>query len=287
MKKILVLTDLGPQADELAKSAVALSASLDVNLILFNTFISQPILSEYGGSPWSVEELLWADEGKEKLAFIKEEMAPVIAALPAVLHHPSVECQQGLGSLTGQVNELLHKETIELIMMGTRQGSAWDHLLMGSDTMAVINQADRPVIVLPPGRSLEQIKKVTIATDYDDADLNAVHYLTRLGRIFDFKIDIVHVKLWGEQTMPEATRLAFERHVAKFNFPDISYLTVGGKDLVNRLNALCAENGSDLLVLVHDRHSLLSRLFNGTQAKSLLEKQVFPVMIIPAAMAQV
>jgi len=286
MKKILVLSDFGPQADEVAKSAVYLSAKLNVNLILFNTFVSQPVLSEYGGNPWSVEELLWADEGKEKLSFMKEDLEPVIAALPATVHHPSVYCRQAMGSLGGQVCELLENESIELIMMGTRQGSAWDHLLTGSDTLAVIGHVDRPVIVLPAGQPLKQLKKVTIATDYDDADLNAVHYLTRLGRLFGFKIDIVHVNLWGEKAVPDAKRLAFENHVARFNFPGISYLTISGKDLVNRLNGYCTENGSDLLVLVHDHHSLLGRLFSGTQAKSLLEKQEFPVMIIPAAMAR-
>ena len=284
MKKILILTDFTDQSAPVMEAAVMLSARLHANLILFNTFISQPVLSEDGGNPWTVEELMWADQSKEKLSFLKEDTENLISALPAAYHHASVDCRQGIGSLGAQVKDLLCKESVEMIVMGARSGSAWDHILMGSDTVSVVNHTDRPVIIIPAGHPFEQLKKVTIATDFDEADVNAVHYLTRLGRLFDFEIEIVHVRLWGKEGAGDVQRAAFEKHVAKFNYPDITYQNIGGKDLTNRLNKLCEKNGSDLLVLVHDKHTLLDRLFNDTNAKSLLEKQDFPVMIIPAKM---
>jgi nucleotide-binding universal stress UspA family protein len=284
MKKILILTDFSDQAAPALDAAVKFSAKLNANLILFNSFISQPVLSEFGGTPWSVEELLLADEGKKKLNFVKEDVEALTALLPVADHHASVNCLQGMGGLGSQVKELLEKEQVELIIMGARNGSAWSHILMGSDTVSVINHADRPVLIIPAGHPLKQLRKVTIATDFDGADLKAVHYLTRLGRLFEFTIEIVHVKLWGKNDPGDAQRLDFEKHVSKFNYPGITYDEAGGKDLANRLNNLCEANGSDLLVLVHDQHSSLNRLFNKTQAKSLLEKQQFPVLIIPAQM---
>lgn len=282
MKKIIALTDLSDQSRLAAEAAVMLSGKLGTNLILFNTFISQPVLPEYGGSPWSVEELIWADEGKEKLNFLKEQLEPLVESLPTGDHHASIDCRQGMGDLGSQVKDMISKEPVEMIVMGARTGSTWDHILMGSDTLSVINHTNRPVLVIPEKHPLKQIKKVTIATDLDSPDINAVHYLTRLGRLFNFKIEIVNVKLWGKEGADEGQRIVFEKHVAKFNYPDITYQHITGKDLANRLNQFCEQHGADLLVLVHDKHSLLSRLFNGTQAKSLLEKQEFPVMIIPA-----
>lgn len=282
MKKILVLTDFTEQSGQAAEAAVMLSAKLNANLILFNTFISQPVLSENGGNPWAVEELIWADQSKEQLAFLKEKLQLLIAALPAAEHHASIDCRQGLGGLGSQVKDLLSKETLEMIVMGARSGSAWDHILMGSDTVGVVNHASRPVLIIPTGHALKRLRKVTIATDFDEADVNAVHYLTRLGRLFNFAIEIVHVKLWGKADAGEEQQAAFAKRVAKFNYAGISYQHISGKDLAGRLNKLCEKNGSDLLVLVHDKHSLLDRLLNGSNAKSLLEKQEFPVMIIPA-----
>lgn len=287
MKKILILTDFTEQSVQTTEAAVMLSAKLKANLILFNTFINQPALSEYGDTPWPVQQLLWEDEGKEKLALLKEDTEQLITGLPAMAHHASIDCRQAIGSLGSQVKDLLAKESVEMIVMGARRGSVWDHILTGSDTVSVINHTDRPVMIIPSGHPLKQLKKVTIATDFDEADLNAIHYLTRLGRLFDFTIEIVHVNLWGKIDRDELQSEAFEKRVARYNFPGIAFKHIGGKDLINRLNSLCQSNDSDLLVLVHEHHSLLDRLFNGTHAKSLLDKQKFPVMIIPANMAVV
>lgn len=284
MKKILVLTDLSDQSTAAVGAAITMSARLDANVILFNSFIAEPVLPEYGGNPWSVQELTWMDEGEKKLNYIKEEAETIIEGLPAADHHASIDCRQGMGGLGGQVKDLLEKEQIEMIAMGARTGSTWNHILMGSDTISVINHSDRPVLVIPEEHPLKKLNKVILATDLDEADVNAVHYLTRLGRLFDFTIDIVNVKLWGEDDSIQERRLQFEKHVARFNFPGISYHYITGKELVNRLNNLYNENGADLLALVHDKHSLINRLFNGTHSKTLLEKQEFPVMIIPAGL---
>lgn len=285
MKKILVLTDFSDNARKAAEAAVALAGKLHANIILFNTYVSEPVMSEYGGAPWPVDQLMWADEGKEKLKFLKEDLLELISQLSPGDHHPSIDARHDLGSLGSQVKNLLQQEQVELIIMGARTGKAWEHLLMGSDTSAVIEHTNRPVLLHPESRPLEKLKKITLATDFDQADQRAVHYLTRIGRLFGFSIDIVHVSLWGEKPVSDSLKTAFKHQVAKYNFPDINYQEVGGKDLVNRLSRLCAANGSDLLVLVHDRHNWLNRLLKQNQAQALLDDQQLPVLIVPATIA--
>ncbi|GAB3915901.1 universal stress protein [Mucilaginibacter boryungensis] len=285
MKKILALTDFSDNAQKAAQAAVTIAGKLHANIILLNTFVSQPALSEYGGSPWSVEQLLWADEGKEKLAFLKEDLQESIQQLQAGNYYPSIDDRQEVGSVSEQVKELLQTEKIEMIVIGGRNGTAWEHLLMGSDTNAVINHTDRPVLIVPASQPLKKLKKVTLASDFGEADLNAVHYLTRLGRVFDLVIEIVHVTLYGEEAMSAIQKANFKKHVAKYNYPAITYQEIIGKDLVNRLNHLCEEEGTDLLALVHDRHSFLNRLFKQNNAETLMKDQALPVLIIPAGIS--
>lgn len=282
MKKIIVLTDLTEESSQATAAAVMLSSKLHANLVLFNTFISQPALSEYGGNPWYTQEILWVSEGKAKLAALKEDAVQEIAALSSDEHHASIDCRQGIGNLGMQVKDLQEKESIEMVVMGARTDSGWEHMLMGSDTVSVINHTNRPVMIIPAAHPLKQLKKVTIAVDFDGTDLNAVHYLTRIGRVFDFAIEIAHVKLWGEEGKEEMSHSTFEKHVAKFNYPHISYQYVGGKELINRLHSICKVNGSDLLVLVHDKHNLIDRMVKKPHANTLIEKQEIPVMIIPS-----
>lgn len=282
MKKILVLTDFSDNAQKAAQAAVIIAGKIHANIILLNAFISQLVLSEYGGSPWSVEQLLWADEGKEKLTFLKEDLQESIQQLQAGSHYPSIDDRQEIGSVGEQVKQLLQNETIEMIVMGARNGTTWEHLLMGSDTNAVVNETDRPVLIVPAGHPLKQLKKVTLATDFDEADLKAVHYLTRLGRVFDFSIEIIHVTLYGKEAISAIQKANFKKHVTKFNYPAISYQEIIGKDLVDRLNHRCEEVGTDILALVHDQHSLLNRLFKQNNAQAAMKHQALPVLIIPA-----
>lgn len=284
MKKILVLTDLADDANRATDAAIMLSAKLHANLILFNSFINQPSLAEYGGNPWYTEEILWENEARERLAVLKDDAVSLISTLPAEVHHASITCRQGIGPLGMQVKDLLDKEKIEMVVMGARTGSAMDHILMGSDTVSVINHTSRPVVIVPESHPLKQLKKITVAVDYDDTDLDAVHYLTRIGRLFDLAIDIVHVKVWGEEVKEETKQFAFERHAAKFNYPKMSYHYVSGKELINRLQSLCKTTNSDLLVLIHDKHNLIDKILNKSHAKALVEKQEIPVMIIPAGL---
>lgn len=282
MKKILVLTDFSETAQQAAQAAIIIAGKIHANIILLNTFVSQPALSEYGGSSWSVEQLLWEDEGKEKLAFLKEELQELVQHLPPGDHHPSIHNRQEVGRVSEEVKKVLQDETVEMVVMGARSGKPWEHLLMGSDTSGVINHSNRPVLIIPAGHAIKNLNKVTLATDFDNTDIKGVHYLTRLGCVFNFSLEIVHVNLWGKEMMSAEQQADFKTHIAKFNFPNVSYQDVGGKDLIKRLNHLCASNGSDMLALVHNQHSLLNRLFKQNNAQALTKQQKLPVMIIPA-----
>ncbi|MFD2872897.1 universal stress protein [Mucilaginibacter ximonensis] len=285
MKKILVLTDFSENARRAAEVAVTLAGKLHANIILFNTYISEPVMSEYGGTPWPAEQLLWADESKEKLKLLKKDLEQLVRQLPAGDHHPGIDQRHDIGNLGKQVKNLLQQEQIELIVMGARTGSTWEHLLIGSETSAVIEHTNRPVLIIPQSRPMRKLQKVTLATDFDQADQKAVHYLTHLGRVFGFSLDIVHVSLWGDKPVHDSLKTAFKYQVAKYNFQAINYLEVGGKDLVKRLNHLCAANKSDLLILVHDHHNWFNRLLKQNQAQALLDDQQLSVMIIPATIA--
>lgn len=287
MKKILVLTDFTDNASNAAASAVTLSGKLHANLILYNTYLGQPIVPQYAGGPWVPEQLMWEEESNEKLALQKNELETLIARLPPQERPPSIACQRGEGNLGGNVEAFCERHDIEMVVMGARSGSTLEHLLTGSDTISVINHTSRPVLIVPAGKTLKQLKKVTFATDFDATDLKAVHYLVKLGRIFNFKLEIVHVSLWGhdDDRMDEKEN-AFAKQVARFKYNDnnITFQRIRGKDLINRLSHLCEESGSDLLALVHDQQGFFNRLFKESAATTILKQQHIPVLVIPELM---
>ena len=282
MKKILLLTDFTDNAKNAAQMAVNLCGKLHTNLVLYNTFIDQPVVPEYSGGSWVVEEVLWKEDSKKKLVFLKEDLEAITGRLPYGDRPPSIYCEQGEGNIGDNVRNVCQKMDIAMVVMGARSDSKIDHFLTGSATSSVINKSPRPVLVVPPESKIKALKKVTFATDFDDADLEAAHYLIQLAKVFDLQIQMVHVAVWGEKDEAiDERQKAFAKSLVKFKYPKIDFLRIAGKELISRLNTLCEEQDSDMLVLVHDRQTFINRLFEESNTKTLLKHQQIPVLIIP------
>jgi nucleotide-binding universal stress UspA family protein len=290
MKTILVLTDFTNNAAHAASSAVVLGEKLHAKLLLFNSFYNMPILPSYGGSTgsWVVEDLVLREaDCDQKLKQLATDLQKRVTALPVEHYRPSIAVQYGEGELSENIETIQETLDVEMIVMGARSGSTISHIFTGSDTRAVIDRVTRPILVIPEKKGLETLKKVTFATNFEDIDIKAIQYLHKLCRFFRFQLEIIHVSIFGsieEDNYNKHKSKIFKDKLSKLNFPEISYKEVKGKDVINRLNRLCAEHDSDLLAMVHYKDSLMSRIFQESATKEALSNQSIPILVIPAKM---
>lgn len=290
MKTILVLTDLSANALPAAKAACMLSGTMNTNLVLLNTCADIPLQAGYSdmpGGPWLVDDFMeWDKERKADLQKYASSLEPYIAKLDPSKRKPSLHCEYADGTLADNIVALTQTKDIELIAMGTPHSSRLDHFLTGSDTAAVINNVSRPVLVVPAGYELKHIKRVVFATDYNDADIKALHYLVKMGRLFNFHLEVVHVSIPGEDKTPAADKEKVFLSLQQIKYDRISYKEIGGKDAVKRLNTYCKETGADLLAMVHYHDSFFARIFKHSNSKQALAHNELPLLIFPAKMAK-
>jgi nucleotide-binding universal stress UspA family protein len=284
MKTILVLTDLSENAENAARQATVFAAKLHTNILLFNAYLTVPIIPQYSGGPWVIDEI------KEREDMCVEKLKRKRTALEAFVHktgtepgQPVIHIQGGEGNLTANVSEILNQNKVEMVVMGARSGSTLDHIVSGSDTYAVIDKSTRPVLVVPQGTSLEKVKKIVFATDFEEPDITALRYLVKLGEMLHYEIEIVHINLFGETDNTE-TRQAkyFLRETERLKYPGVTYSEIRGKNVVNRLNDFCDETKADLLALTHNQDSFLMRLLRNSTTKKVLANQKIPLLVIPS-----
>lgn len=287
MKKILVLTDFSENAAHAAKTAVTLSSRLNANLLLLNCFTSQPLVADYvdGGAWMLAEPITMRDQSRDDLRDMEKDLEPMVAALPRERHHPSIQFQASEGKLGDNVRDIEREKDIELVVMGSRSENTLEHLVIGSDTSAVIKKSVRPILVVPEKIELKRVKKVTLASDYSARDIEAIHYLIKLGHSFDFHLHIVHIDRYNHPKSPEKKE-AFIKRIHRLKYPKISYGEIKGKDVINRLSRHCAENGDDILALVHYPASFLSQLIEASTTKTALAHQTIPLLIIPSTIQE-
>lgn len=288
MKTILVLTDLSTNATPAAKAACMLSGVMSTNLVLLNTCADIPLQAGYSdmpGGPWLVDDFMqWDKERKADLEKYALSLEPYIAKLDPSKRKPSVHCEYADGTLADNTVALTQTKNVELIVMGAPHSSRLDHFLTGSDTAAVINNVSRPVLVVPTDYELKRIKRVVFATDFNDADMKALNYLVKLGRLFNFHLEVVHVLIPGEDKTLAADKEKAFLSLQQITYAPISYKEIGGKDAVKRLNAYCHEVHADMLAMVHHHDSFFARIFKHSASTQALAHQELPLLIFPAKM---
>lgn len=283
MKRILLLTDFSENAAHAARSAVMLGEKLHADLLLLHNIAGIPVTPHHIGGGFVAEETSWQmDESRGHLLKLTEQLQVMIGKLGSMSYNPVVHRQIAEGSLGENILTVVKEQKIEMIVMGGRSGSAFDHLWFGNDTRSVIEQAGCPVIVIPQEHDLGIIKKVVFATDFNAGDIKAVKYLVKLGELFDFQLEIVHVSQFGKQEgADDQKKLSFVSQVYKLNYPKIIYKDIRGKDFLARVDRFCGETGADLLALVHYPHSFFSRLLQGSHTMKALSRPHIPVLVFP------
>lgn len=155
--KILVAVDRSPMGKQVFAEALSLARSVGASLILVNILSleeeespNMPVLigpnAAYpGGISSSVMEIyqeLWqsyAERGLKRLRLLAEEAATVGV---------STEILQGIGSPGSTLCELAQTVGADLIVMGRRQHSRLNELLLGSTSNYVLHHAPCSVLVV-------------------------------------------------------------------------------------------------------------------------------------------
>lgn len=285
MKSLLILTDFSENAEHAAKAAVLLSQHLHTNILLYNSCLVVPVTPYYAQGVLVAEnDLWWHAESKRRLERLAELLEPEDPAATGQFS-PIINLQCGEGNLGENVADIIKHQSIELIVMGSKTSSTFDHILYGSDTNSVIKHTTRPVLVIPQSADLTNIKKITFATDFSNGDITAIHYLVELGRVLHFNMEIVHVSVFGENdSKNDEQGKIFVSQVNKLNYANIVYKDIRGKDVINGLNHHCAANGSDILAVVHYQGSFFSGLVHQSTTKEALSHQKVPLLVIPSKM---
>jgi len=283
MKNILVLTDFSDNSENAAELAVGLSSKLGTNLLLFNTYVTNsaaPFISE----PWVAEDIFWGDDdSKDNLNKLAATLKTAAEKFDAEHHKPTIYCDNGEGKLGIVLPDIIHKHHVELVVMGARAFNPDDDGLFGSDLNSTIQTSSRPVLVIPSKVDPDQLHKVIFATDFDESDMKAIHYLVNLGKILNFELEIIHIIHPDKAGRTKIQReIELEEQVSRLKYPQITYHDIKGTDIVENILRIYRKSGAGLLAMVHHQHSFIMRMLHQSTTKRILDNQEVPLMIFPS-----
>lgn len=285
MKNMLVLTDFSPNAYTAAQAGLLLAGKLHTDLLLFHTYINYQTMASYGGGGWIVDEFTERKhQDRIGLQALTEGLESMSDQLDPEDRRPAINSESNDSDLGLDVADLISRKNVEMVVMGSRSNPPED-IGFGADTNAVIEYSTRPILITPVGTDLRKIHKILFATDFEEGDVEAIHYMARLTKLFHWKLEIVHV-CDSEDNRCSNKEADFKNRLDELHITGLSYRDVHGKDVVKRIHRFLSSEPGTILAMVHIQNSFLVRLFQHSLVRKALVNQETPLLILPSTMHQ-
>lgn len=260
MTTIIVPTDLSQVADNAARYAAQMVKGIyDVNFILYHVYEN--------------------DEDKETANILLDRLKDELQTR----HSIKVETRMEEG---GDFIDSLEKQArhldAHLIVMGItgKTGkSKLEQVLMGSNTLKMIERNVCPVLVVPATAQYFEVKNVCLLSDFKDvqnsmpaAPIKNVLDLFRPA-LHIVNVNSEHYVSLTSEFMAERSRLLdmFKEYRPEFYF-------IGTFDLVDTVQTFVADKNIDMLVTVPRNHSFFGNLFKTSKTKQLVYESTIPIL---------
>jgi len=272
MIKILVPTDYSATADNAFLYALNLCKMYGGELLVLHSYklgIYSARGSEKATEAAELGRTLGAfDHFKEKVAEMRR------LAEENNLDQVTVKFTIEQGELVQNIQEIVSKEAIDLVVMGTTGNSGFDNKVFGSITSAVIKNASVPVLSIPHLCRFEGIDTVGFTTIYDEEEAALIQKFAPLAKEKNIDIYCIHVNKGKSEK--NADEIAEWKAVFKSE-PVFFIEKIGGKVVQNIFDTL-EEHSIDVISCITRNKSFIDRLFESSVAEKLSYHKHIPLL---------
>ncbi|RMA58767.1 universal stress protein [Ulvibacter antarcticus] len=279
MKAILVPTDFSKNAYSALQYATQLFAGETCKFIIMHSFENQltKLTSrvDIGKTEAVAEELYDTYEAK------CEEIKHQIILDTENKQHDYKIIVTSL-SLSYAINIFIDKEQVDFVVMGSKGSTSANDILMGSNTLSVIQRIKKaPLLVIPREFNFKPIKNIAFATGFKRAysinELQALSYLSTLSNA-NIKVLHIHKKEKLNNTQHANFHQLFE--LLKDHKPESNWLP-NDSDNYDAITSYLNKAQTGLLAMIFYKHNVIVRLFREATVKNIAKYTLIPFLILP------
>jgi nucleotide-binding universal stress UspA family protein len=187
------------------------------------------------------------------------------------------------GDIASNIHHLTGNEKYWLVVLGDKAtDSAVSRFIFGSNSSAIIDNCNAPILMVPKEAHLGEIKKIAFATDLDETEMKAMHFLKELAAVWSSRIDVVHVcreKLLVTEKVYNFD--SYKKITTKLGSQDVSYMDMQEENICDGLDKYVAEYQVDLLAMFHKKRTLIKKLLHQSICKGMMNYHKVPLLIFP------
>lgn len=178
------------------------------------------------------------------------------------------------GELVQSILDLVSKEAIKLIVMGTTGNSGFENKILGSKTAGVIKNVDIPVLSIPHMCKFEEIDAVGFTTVYDEEDALVLRKMIPYIQVANADIYCFHVNKGKEVKTHEE----IIRWKEQFKHDPVFFVEKKQDNIVKGIFDFIDQHSIDMLSCVTRNKSLFQRVFESSIAEKLSYHKRIPLL---------
>lgn len=272
MKTILVPTDFSDASKNAAEYAVELAKKVNAGVVLLHVFHIPMVASDAPVIVPSFDEL--EHDNVTLLKELENELR--------LKHNFTrfVDCIAKPGFVTDEIADTVKEKNVDLIVMGIVGAGKLSEFVLGSNSTDLIRTANTPTLVVPYGVKYNPVNTIVFACDLENVqDNNALQQVKTFVQLFNARLMILSVVDPSEKPNFEKAvsgmklSTIFENINHSLHFPE-------DKDLINTINEFIDTHNADLLIMLPQKHSFLSRMFRESNTKKMAFHTHIPLLAI-------
>lgn len=276
MTRILLPTDFSKNALNAIRYALTLYKDTKCTFYLLNSYMPPVYHTEYlMGSPAQIG--LGDIVQQNSMSAMEELKEQLVRDFNNPLH--TFITHTALNVLSSEVTRTVQAEGIDIVIMGTQGATGAKEILLGTNTVHVIKNAQCPVMAIPSGFEYEIPEQVLFPTDYE-VSLNEqdLSQLLHIVRIHGSLINVMHVHT-GYDLNPMQKK--HQKQLELVLHRKALFHDVPSNEIITAINDFQLKQKINLLVMVKNKHTFFERLFIEPVIKKIGFHVNIPFMVIP------
>lgn len=267
MKRILVPTDFSRVANNALKYAIELAGAFKAELYLYHVYHIHKV--DY--NPYLPEdEQPFKKQVERQMELTKLKFEEDIARKGLSVH--TIVDQDSIFFL---FKNKIKNLGIDLVVMGSKGASGLERVVFGSVAANVMEIAEIPVLVVPPGCTFHPIDHIVLAIDHREVKPDVLSPVRKLALKYGATVTMLNVK-------KDPDRKSRQMEDIYLDGVETIYREVPVSQNINEtINAFMEEEGCDLLCMIRREKGFFESLFQKSITKAQVHDSRSPLLVLP------
>lgn len=272
MKTILFPTDFSNTANNAFLYALNFANKYDASIIVLHQYDLPTIQSS--SLPQSIKEVYDAIEF-QNFENLKSHI-PHLRKIASDNNLSHIDFKNVLtqGELIASIKDIIKKEEIDAIILGTNGASGLKEVFLGSNASNIIDSVNKLIVSIPVDAKYKDINNIVFTTKFREKDKEALRKTIKIANKFNAK---VHVIIVDDKSIDNVDCI-LHNWQQEFTDDNLEFHLFKNRNVYKTITDFIDSYDVDLITMLHYKKSFIESLFKSSLTQKMSQHSQVPLL---------